>query len=311
MPITRRHLLAAIPALPAMASLPGCASGPTCGIEPLGTVQLVFDQGSLMVPVKLEGIRARMLIDTGSERTTMDPFVAGLLKLPDNPTHLTRLTGVGGATEVRRDVVLPELSIGEATFNAVSLAPVDSPPIKGPPISGLLGSDLLLPLDLDFDFIGGTLALYAPGGCGGEPVMWSQPAMRVPLERSGRLAIVRAVLDNTEISAVIDTGANGSIVLAEGADRLGLRPGSLAGDPSTTGHGVGGKPVAIHRHRFQSFRVGELAINAPILSVSDSRLPGIDMLIGLDILRQQRMWLSHTAGAVFFQRTGPAFTRRV
>lgn len=307
MSITRRRLLAA---LPLASSLAGCASGPSCGIEPLGTVQLVFDQGSLMVPVKLEGIRARMLIDTGSERTTMDPFVANLLKLPDNPTHLTRLTGVGGATEARRDVVLPELSIGDVTFNAVSLALVDSPPIKGPPISGLLGSDLLLPLDLDFDFIDGTLALYQPGGCGGEPVMWKLPATRIPLVRSGRLAIVRAIINGTELSAVIDTGANASIVLAEGADRLGLSSGSLAADPSSTGHGVGGKPVAIHRHHFRDFRLGDITINEPILSVSDRRLPGIDMLVGLDVLRRQRMWLSHTAGAVFFERSGSNFIRR-
>ncbi len=295
-------MLSAMPVLPLAACADAAPTLPSCGIQPLGSVPLVVDQGTLLVPVTLEGIRARMMLDTGSERTTIDPYVAGLLRLPDNLAHMSTLNGIGGATQYRRDVVIPEIQIGAAKFTMISLAVVDSPKIKGPPISGLLGADLLSGYDLDFDFPGDTLSIYRPGGCRGEPVLWSRTNDRIPLVRRGLLSMVRATLDGTEIAAVIDTGASSSIVMAGAAARMGLGAAQLMGDPGGTARGVGANAPNYRRHRFRRLQVGPLGFDAPELNVSDARVSGIDMLIGLDLLRQNRMWLSHTAGAVFFQR---------
>ena len=107
-------------------------------------------------------------------------------------------------------------------------------------------------------------------------------------------------LDGTKLRALLDTGASASLLAAPGMFRVGLRQGSLAGDPVDQVSGLGPHIVTMYRHTFRVVRVGGQTIDAPVIWVAPIRLtPIVDMLLGADWLSRQPVWISYATRQVF------------
>jgi predicted aspartyl protease len=301
MTLTRRHLLTACSVLPMAACAAQAPSG--CSAAQVGSVPMRIERGALIVPVALNRLPVLMVLDTGAERTILEPDVAHELGFHENPAKLSRLYGVGGIMPARPDVTVPELVFGDLRFADLDVAVGDAP-LHGPgtPVAGLVGADVFGPLDMDFDFARGQLALYQGSACGGEPLTWNQQTQRIPTYRHGHLTVVDVSLDGAKLTAVIDTGATRSVVLASAAERIGLPTDYMLNVPGSAGEGIGDLPMGMHVHRFGELRIGSTVFVDPILAVGERSMGDLDMLIGLDLLRLRRMWLSADGHGIYFRR---------
>ena len=63
--------------------------------------------------------------------------------------------------------------------------------------------------------------------------------------------------------------------------------------------GVGGGALPSRIHRFESLTVGNIGLSNPEIVVTDLRLRGIDLILGMDFLRSRRLWLSYASFRVF------------
>ena len=65
--------------------------------------------------------------------------------------------------------------------------------------------------------------------------------------------------------------------------------------------------ISVRIYRFRSLSVGEDRITSPHIGVGEGQLGSVEMLLGLDYLRSQRVWVSYRIEQIFVQATRPDF----
>jgi predicted aspartyl protease len=103
------------------------------------------------------------------------------------------------------------------------------------------------------------------------------------------------------VHALIDTGARTTLVTRRVAQALGVTAEALQNDPARAGLGVGLGNILFRQHRFAELRVGPLVLHDIEANVADPHLPGVDMLLGADILAGRRVWISAASGRLFIR----------
>ncbi|MDT8394447.1 MAG: retropepsin-like aspartic protease [Bacteroidales bacterium] len=129
---------------------------------PIETVPIEDDGYHLVVPMEVNGIAARMLVDTGASRSVFD---GGRLKrffpggAPELEVNLQKSTGLGARDMTSQALFLDTISIGELIIrnypavvlemNHVNLSYEE---LGLPPIDGVLGSDILMKYGARIDY---------------------------------------------------------------------------------------------------------------------------------------------------------------
>jgi hypothetical protein len=106
-------------------------------------------------------------------------------------------------------------------------------------------------------------------------------------------------LDGVDGLAILDTGAQGSVVGADMARRIGLTEQAMAGDPKVRHRGAGPALLETHVHRFSELRIGPAVMAHPALSVLQTPTGVGDALVGEDFLQGRRVWLSFPTRQLF------------
>jgi predicted aspartyl protease len=278
-----------------------------CRIERRGEAVLDTSRGVPVVPAMANGTEAAFVLDTGAARSVLDEAAVRRLSLPLDEWAAMTMRGVGGAVR-HRVAHLRSLSVGGAGLHRrsaagdMSMAVVPVLPFAGePPVSGLLGGDYLQTYDLAWEPADKRLALFAVQGCNGRfvPGASAYDALVAEPSSAGWL-VVRVTLEDRMVRALIDSGAERSLLTRAGAARLGLLTHG-AGGPTLGGIGPG--PVGAERRIFTDMRVGSEAIRpARLLVAGDLVIPGIDLVLGADWLLPRHVWLSYATGQVFVRR---------
>jgi predicted aspartyl protease len=274
--IGRRALLAG------GAACVGAAASP-----PAAAIRLEKTDGICLVPVLLNGQLARLVLDTGAERSIITRAAATRLRLPFDPWVETTMRGAGGQLERHPNADIAAATIGGAILSqralqrGLSLA-VTEFDMGG--ADGLLGADVLRHFTLALDYPGGSMALRPPG--------WQPAAGAVALTQLWPDRLLAPVtLNGQPLLALLDTGAGASLINARGMHRLGLTPAAIASDPAAAISAIGGTlPAGVHR--FIEFRLGALIVQQPAILAAYVPEPAFDMTLGLDILGRQRLLLS-------------------
>lgn len=281
---TRRAGLLA--GLATLVSRPGHAA---CA-APLTVVPVENANGRCVLTVSLNGQDMKMILDTGAERTVLTRAAVARHRLPLDAFVGTTLRGADGRLDTHRNARVRSLSVGGVGLyqrevnRPLSLA-VTAMDLGD--IAGLLGGDLLRRHGLDLDILGGRLALLAADDC---PAFVAES---VPLQLlRPNLLLVPVTLDGLHLTALLDTGSTSSLVNARGLYKLGLSPARIAQDPVSPGLALGGRFEA-HRHPFDTLRVGSMVLANPRVFAINVPEPAFDLLLGLDVLGRQRMFLSY------------------
>jgi len=116
--------------------------------------------GSLMlVPALVNGLQARLLLDTGAGKTIIRPVLAQLAGIePGREAPLVRITVAGGEQLSVPLVWARSLAINEAAVLAIEIGVYEAVPDL-PDVDGILGTDYLSHFTVTIDRQKGTLVL--------------------------------------------------------------------------------------------------------------------------------------------------------
>ncbi len=290
--------------------LPACANQVSCALVPLSRMPLESAGHLMFVPARINGHRLRLLVDTGSERTTLTEAAAARLGLPYTVQYVTRTIGVAGMS-ASRDLAVPGIDLGGAHFpvDRVAVGRFALDRFSGPRIDGLLGADILLAFDMDIDLPAHQLTLYRVRGCPDALPPWRQPAMEITgLGRTRDLMVVPVDLDGQRGTAILDTGAQLDVVRASFARRTGLSPHKMHSDPLIRLYGASPGMMRVPLHRFHELRIGSVTIHRPQIEVVPDDALEADALLGEDFLSDRRGWLSLATDHLFV--SGPKVANR-
>ncbi|HET6970222.1 MAG TPA: retroviral-like aspartic protease family protein [Phenylobacterium sp.] len=282
------------PSAPALAAAAASAGVPQLELPDEDAPNTELDTGRdrnehMLAPVTINGQGPfNFLLDTGANVSCVSHRLAERLSLRTESTELVHT--VVGARE-RPVVMLDLLQVGPRSRKRVK-AP--SLPMQGPEVDGVLGVDWLKGQRLVLNFKARKLEIIRSQADEGEPGrIVIVPARR----RHGQLTIVDADLSGHRISAIIDSGAEGSLCNRHLRELVRSIENKHGGQPQP------GRPVRMETLAGEAF-TGE-AINLPFLRLGGLHLGNVpvtyaDMhvfdiwdladtpaiVIGMDLLRQ-------------------------
>ena len=295
------RLLAALACAAAFAS-PAAAATDACA--PRLRAELNVDaHGSPLVTLNINGGTARLLLDTGAERTMLTEDAARRLGLLADFDHTQLVRGIGG--NVAAGEVTPELHGADGKLPGISFAvvPVHLPPVGEQQVDGLLGADMLVRYDLDLDIGHHLILLYDPPVCAVPDLPWTRryDAVDAQLSRHRHMAFP-ITLDGHRLTAFIDTGAQLSLIDADATSRLGVTDAALDLDDEVQMQGVSAQVVIAREHRFGRLGMADEILLSPTVAVTPLRLDDADLLMGTDVLQRERIWLSYATRRIYVAR---------
>lgn len=260
----------------------------------------------MMVPVRINGQGPfNFLLDTGANISCVSRRLAEQLDLKSEETaRVHTVVGVRLRPIVRIDL----LQIGSRDRRNVR-AP--SLPITAAEIDGVLGVDWLKGQRLTLDFKARNIEITKSRSDRGEPGrVVIVPARR----RNGQLTIVDADLNGKPISAIIDSGAQGTLCNRALRELARLEetasPGGIPPEPefikmeTLAGESFVGESVFLPFLRLGGLRLGNVPVTYANMHVFDiwglKDLPAL--VIGIDLLSQfERVALDFGRSAVRFE----------
>jgi predicted aspartyl protease len=307
----------------ATSALAGEACGP---LKIVGQADMISTEGVLLVPVKVDGHDARMIVDTGGWYRELSPELANKLKLPitRRPYGAFDVTG----RPMNESVTVDNFEIGSAkASNIVFFVPPNG--FGDSQIDGLIGPQLLTSFDIDLDFPAKRISFILQDHCDGKVVYWKTPSYAaVPflLTDEGHIRLP-VELDGQKFTALLDTGAErSSISLRAAESAFGITensPGVTKGDFVN-----GDKRAQEYRRTFKTLTIAGITFNNPTLSMfpdllrnhlinahrpkinshidTNNEAEGLDdITVGLEELRRLHVYIAYKEQKLYISPAAP------
>jgi predicted aspartyl protease len=278
----------------------------TCGLRARATLPVLFRGNVPIVQGTINGMPAALILDTGATGMALTENALQRFDLKTDQQHVFTSHGIGGQSQAfagkLHDFEIDGLHVPD---HPVSVLPNTSQISKQRTIDGLFGVSILSVFEVDLDFPHRAVTLYAGRICPNTIVPpWRVPYEMVDASKSakGRF-IIPVELDGRPINALIDTGAEASIVASDVAAALGVTTAALQAGPHAVLVGTGPQTAMAYAHEFQQIRIGNDVAPRPLLLVAERAEPSIDMILGTDFLKGHHLWLSPYTKRVFIERT--------
>lgn len=283
------------------------AARAACGTAPVASLALRIVGDRLLVPVTIDGSAETFILDTGAGITVLAKEAADRLYIPHDFDHAAQVGGVGGANSVLFIGQPRELTLGRVRLSHPALPIVDLPAREadGTQTAGFLGADVLRQYDLDVDAAQGRLDLWAASGpgCSDDSPPWPESTSPIAIDiDEGNHIRAPFRVGGLTLTGVLDTGAAGFVMTTRAAMRAGVTQETLDADPRIRGTGVNSRAWSGYFHLFRHVQFG--AVEYPLVptalvpntgAMRNDALIGADALIGMPLLRRQRIWISYRA----------------
>lgn len=271
-----------------------------CDLVRIAEMPLQSANRLLTVPVGINGQWARMLVDTGAERSLLSEAAVKRLGLARDARFVSTTGGVGGAAR-SADVKIDSLVLGNVRFPVERMTVNRLAPSL--PVDGLLGADILLAFDLDIDVPGHKLTVYRVRQCPTADPPWPDKAVPIAGVTAFKDRMMLAFeLNGVAGKALLDTGAQTTAIGRSFALRLGLTDEAMSMDRAVDIAGVGAGKMKARLHWFRSLRIGPVAVQGLMLPVLPADLGFGDGLIGQDFLLNRRVWMSFPTRRLFISQ---------
>jgi predicted aspartyl protease len=278
--------------------LTGVFTGSANAADPKKDCQLIryseipittLPDGRFTVPITLEGRPLNFLVDTGGSIATVSPEQAHNLQLEIKMTS-SYLEGVAGF-ELYQYSNVGKISLGGIEGRNLDVYIDPELPLGA---EGTLAPDMMKHFDVDLDLVRGKLNLFSQNHCKGQVVYWTRSGyVALPMEvvSNGHIQ-VPVTIDGIKLNALLDTGAQNSIVSISALKGLGLSEAS----PELNPVGDAKARYKMYEHAFKQLDFDGITVKNPhIMVASDGFLPGrnTDMIIGITILRQLHLYIAY------------------
>ncbi len=295
-----------------LATVPAGRALAACTLARIAELPVTMAGLRALVPAKINGADAEFVLDSGAFYSTMTPASAAEFKLHIGPApYDLHIVGIGGSTEA-----------SVATVDVFTLAHVPLRDVEfvvgggevGAGAAGLLGQNILRLADTEYDLANGVVRLWRPESC--RKWMLAYWAAREPYSvikidwttAGAPHTIASASLNGERIRVMFDTGAAESLLTLHAAERAGFNPNGP--DVLSTGlvRGVGSEATRGWVGTFSSFEIGDERIRNARLHIIDSRILGVDMLLGVDFFLSHRIYVATSQQKLYFTYNGgPVF----
>jgi tetratricopeptide (TPR) repeat protein/predicted aspartyl protease len=271
-----------------------------------------------MIDAKINHQDVRLLVDSGAVFGMVSAPMAEQLKLQMGPApYGLTVRGIGGTT-VPLIGTAKDFTIANVDLHNVEFLVGGSE--SGGGASGLLGQNMLVNWDVEYDLAKGAIRLFKDTDCSKQFLAYwtaetQQPYTITNIEKvSPRAphAIGHAYINGEKIRVLFDTGAFQSVLSFKAAARAGVNvdsPGVIEGGLS---RGIGRNMVMSYIAPFTSFKFadGEEIKNAR-LRIADIYIEFADMLIGADFFLSHRIFIANSQDKLYFTYNGgPVFDLR-
>jgi predicted aspartyl protease len=281
-----------------------------CNVQQRADIPVTLIGGQVLAAGGIDGKPVTFLIDTGAEKTLLSDTSVKRLGLVRDEWVSSHMQGIGGY-ERHPNAKLDTLELGGMKLRrrgteidpTISVAPL--PFISGAnrAIDGLLGADYLSSFDISFDLRRGKMTLYDVGGCAGNFLPWTNPYVAIPVDNPvpGRLLLPIRV-NGRKMSAQIDSGSTRTVMALRSALHSGLTQAVMDRDPQQKVRGVGAAELTAYEHLFSEFQVGPGDVRKLPVLIMPLPVQGGDVLLGVDWLGGQPVWISWSTNQVFVAR---------
>ena len=299
---------AGVLACAAVLGLSSCASAPApaaeCAIGTVATLPITLFRGHPVVSASVDGRPVPLLLDTGAETTALTHAAAAAIGLQEDPRRRSNVQGIGGSTQMGVTQTVVALA-GKGRFIVLPL--IDLPTQQdAPELAGILGTDVLSDFDVEIDMERSRLTLFTSHGCQagymppGGPWSMLKPAI-TPRQR----VLVPVRIGAIDLSAMLDTGAEGTILAPDAARRAGVTDAQIAAGAPVVVVGAALRNVTMRQIALPELQVGAEHLPGYVVTVPPAALNDVNMLLGTDYFAHHRVWISFSTRAVFVQRAGP------
>lgn len=261
-----------------------------CYLRTRATLDMDMDDtGRFTIPVSINGVSKRMMVDTGAAMSLISRDVVSEFKLTEQPAYDKSLMGFSGAV-YKNMVEIAEFGLGKMRGENFKIVVKN----EWMDAAGLLGNDFLFYHDLDFDFANAKLHLISPDHCPGQVVYWTKEAYGVvPFEFINNHIRVEVKLDGQPVVAILDTGAPDTVMGARRVSRIFDVPYADL--------------VKSRQYPFKTLEFGSVNVVHPdiaLVSDNDTDVLGdgprhVSMIIGMTVLRQLHLYISYKEKKIY------------
>jgi predicted aspartyl protease len=242
--------------------------------------------------VTVEGHALSFLLDTGGVSTTIKWDQARDMGLPIRQTA-RHLRGVGGS--------LLNFALASENFSVGALKVENKPVyVESRPLpfaGGTLAPDILRDYDVEIDMAQSRLNLLASGYCA--PPQWTQTGASVTaidVDPNGHVRFPVKV-DGLTVIAALDTGSAVSVISMRAAAQLGVYPTS----PGLELLRDAGR-YRLYTYPFQALSFGGVTVKNPRIAIaSDGFIPGDELVLGIDTLRQMHVVIAYGSRRLYIR----------
>ena len=260
-------------------------------------MQATTDRTVMVVPVKIDNVDKKLLLDTGGLVSQISRSTADMLDLPQRYREQRLFDLAGNSSNAQATV--PKLTLGMQNKSEVSLAVAPNPNLSASlPYDGLLATDLFPGDDIDMDFGARRLTTFAPDHCEGRVVYWPADHIAVvPITESDNLIIIPVMVDGHPLNAVLDTGSQFTVMnMAVASQLFGLNAASPGMTPMTEANGD--RSITLYRHPFDKLTFEGVEVSNLQVYLLPNQVAVHDRPRSLFLLGPSRMPLS---GSRLFQ----------
>ena len=253
----------------------------------------------------LDGKPVTMMLDSGASGLVIGSAAAARLGLRFRPDLRSSSSGLGGMV-YRRVFEVASVTIGSQTETKAAFAiEMTDAQEAGRGFDGIVGMRPFDLNDIEIDFPARTLRLYRARFCPAGAPPWSGRFATFPRSRSSQhtrwdLPMVAVTLDGRQAHALLDTGATSSVVDRGYAHTLGVPATPPDGARLGTARTMSEMTMPMWLHRFGAADIAGKRFSNPQFWIIDLGMVG-DMIVGLDILSQLRIWISSGCDAVYIR----------
>jgi tetratricopeptide (TPR) repeat protein len=323
-PVRRGGLIALVAILSASAAV----AADRCVLKSFAELPVTMEGLRPMVTVKINGVDAPFVADSGAFFSMLSPAAAAEFKLPTRPVRVQvtgsllgfgspdfSVRGIGGGSTTPRVATVQTLTLAQYPIHRVDFL-VGGTDVGGGSV-GLLGENLIRIADVEYDLAHGVLRFIKPDRCGSRPLAYwatpSQPIGVVDLDDPTAVhpqPIGSASVNGIKIRVGFDTGSQVSVLSLPAARRAGVTPDTPGVQPAGTMLGIGRNATKVWVAPIASFEIGGEEIKHTRLLIGDLKLgESQDMLLGDDFFLAHRIYVANSQSKLYFTYNGGAVFR--
>lgn len=284
-----------------------------CQIRRFPAVPVTIQDLRPLVWAKINGAKARFIIDSGAFWSVLSPETETEYHLSSSGPIGLRLEGVNGSSDVQVTTVRRFTFLNVPFRYAKFFVGGNDFPSGA---AGLLGGRLLQLADVEYDFGHGLMRFVTSTGCKGRSLAYwarGRPVGVVklrPISARHPHLIGHALVNGKVMRVLFDTGSPRSVLTLSAARRAGITPHSPGVRPVGRVDGIGKNWLKTWVAPVALFQIGDEKIEHTHILVSEINLHGlrVDMVLGADFFLSHHIYVANRRHMLYFTYNGgPVF----